>query len=248
MPLKRALSCLSLASLLLLSACGGGDRSAGGSAQDLGSPLETGGMIQYSEDNDSQWTAVLYMVRMQVWPFLARGDFEAITFSGALDAVFDDQRPEDDFELPQSVLDAGLFASTSVWTDIQDANGYASITFSYDADTGELTSGPTISGWDTHPEYDAPEADLIYLHHGVLRETELPEPAAEDRHGAKPHLTPEEAEAEIQARVDQIMEETVLPQLEQQLEGESLQTYTEHFRQMHESSVRAELYSEFDVY
>ena len=173
---------------------------------------------------------------------------ERHTLSSILDTVFaHDLSWQTEMDLPQDFLAASCAAEETPTTleSISDANGYTLIEISKESSDDESASPViSVSGWKGHPDYILPqEAEDITYWTANSSEPEQDTPSDQaSTSESKPSLTQEEAEQEIQRRLEEQLD-LITPQLEAQNALDQLDTY----RRMFEPDIRNKVYDEFNV-
>lgn len=253
--LINLLGCMAL--VLFLPACGGnpgtadlsqGDASApadGSSASSEGAScsLPYGGILSYQTEEKT--VALICLDRDGARDFITLTFYQQPTVSQLLERIFeDDVSWKEKNDMPQDFLSARY--NTEISTEEMAAtNGYIQMEISQDI-SGDQPGKPVISmsGWEDHTECTLPAEAKDVVCWISDPPPEDPRLSSGDASSSepKPTLTREEADAEIQRRLAEQLDE-ITPQLEAQGAMDQLPVYQEIFQ----AEAEYEVYQEFDV-
>lgn len=237
---KIFIICFSLVSLfLLLPSCSNTYADTKDLSEGISYSLPNGGIIYYQTEEEN--IALVCMNRDSTRNFIAQIEHGKTTILELLSKIFNgDISWETEIQLPEDFLIAQYIANSFPAEAILNANGYAlmEITDSFSGDNINPTI--SISGWETHPSYIMPkDAQEIMCWMANDVSASLPSSASVE---SKPRLTAEEADAEIQRRLDEQLS-LISPQLEAQNALDQLDLYKEIF----EEEIQYEVYQEFEI-
>lgn len=248
--MKKAMAVINFLSLialvLFLPGCGTDSVDTSSFREGTAYSLPNGGILSYQIEETT--VAAVCLNRDGTRGFIALTLNERHTLSSILDTVFaHDLSWQTEMDLPQDFLAASCAAEETPTTlgSISDANGYTLIEIREEFSNDESASPViSVSGWMDHPDYILPqEAEDITYWTANSSEPDQDTPSDQTSTSeSKPSLTQEEAEQEIQRRLEEQLD-LITPQLEAQNALDQLDTY----RRMFEPDILNKVYDEFNV-
>lgn len=253
--LINLLGCMAL--VLFLPACGGSpgaeDLSQGAassppdgssaSREEATYDLPYGGILSYQTEEKT--VALVCMDRDGTRDFITLTFDQQPTVSQLLERIFeDDVSWKEEIDMPQDFLSA-LYDTEISKEEMAATNGYIQMEISQDI-SGDKPGKPVIamSGWEDHTECTLPAEAKDVICWISDPPPEDPPLSSGDASSSepKPTLSREEADAEIQRRLEERLD-VIIPQLEAQGAMDQLPVYEEIFK----ADVEGEVYREFDV-